>query len=182
MTTGEAFELVMNNTKVFIRVSSPTYAVDKVVAEVARNIFDTSSWDDNEFRSITVGGELWKNGIIGTNVTLGYAMDKYGNVYKISGISGGANFNSKNFSINKILDAVSLEITKDLANVNLNEYKEDKEVKEALKDTISGINLSGSVNAGKIQFSTSDGKRVGSGITTDTASINISVTYIDPIE
>mgnify|MGYP000122704600 CR=1 FL=1 len=38
-----------------------------------------------------------ENGIIGTNVTLGYAMDKYGNVYKISGISGGANFNSKNF-------------------------------------------------------------------------------------
>ena len=182
MTTGEAFELVMNNTKVFIRVSNPTYAVDKVVAEVARNIFDTSSWADNEFRSITVGGELWKNGIIGTNVTLGYAMDKYGNVYKISGISGGANFNSKNFSINKILDAVSLEITKDLANVNLNEYKEDKEVKEALKDTISGINLSGSINAGKIQFSTSDGKRLGSGITTDTASINISVTYVDPIE
>ena len=182
MTTGEAFELVMNNTKVFIRVSSPTYAVDKVVAEVARNIFDTSSWADNEFRSITVGGELWKNGIIGTNVTLGYAMDKYGNVYKISGISGGANFNSKNFSINKILDAVSLEITKDLANVNLNEYKEDKEVKEALKDTISGINLSGSINAGKIQFSTSDGERLGSGITTDTASINISVTYVDPIE
>ncbi len=66
MTTGEAFELVMNNTKVFIRVSNPTYAVDKVVAEVARNIFDTSSWADNEFRSITVGGELWKNGIIGT--------------------------------------------------------------------------------------------------------------------
>lgn len=182
MTTGEAFELVMNNTKVFIRVSSPTYALDKVVAEVARNIFDTSSWADNEFRSITVGGELWKNGIIGTNVTLGYAMDKYGNVYKISGISGGANFNSKNFSINKILDAVSLEITKDLANVNLNEYKEDKEVKEALKDTISGINLSGSINAGKIQFSTSDGERLGSGITTDTASINISVTYVDPIE
>ena len=179
MTTGEAFELVMNNTKVFIRVSSPTYAVDKVVAEVARNIFDTSSWADNEFRSITVGGELWKNGIIGTNVTLGYAMDKYGNVYKISGISGGANFNSKNFSINKILDAVSLEITKDLANVNLAEYNSPK---TALKNAISGINLSGSINAGKIQFSTSDGKRLGSGITTDTASINISVTYVDPIE
>ena len=179
MTTGEAFELVMNNTKVFIRVSNPTYAVDKVVAEVARNIFDTSSWADNEFRSITVGGELWKNGIIGTNVTLGYAMDKYGNVYKISGISGGANFNSKNFSINKILDAVSFEITKDLADVNLSEHSNPK---TALKNAISGLNGSVSVNAGKIQFSTSDGERLGSGITTDTASINISVTYIDPIE
>lgn len=102
-----------------------------------------------------------------------------GNVYKISGISGGANFNSKNFSINKILDAVSFEITKDLANVNLVEYNNPK---TALKDAISGLNGSVSVNAGKIQFATSDGKRVASGITTDTASINISVTYIDPIE
>lgn len=179
MTTGEAFELVMNNTKVFIRVSSPTYAVDKVVAEVARNIFDTSSWADKEFRSFVVGGELGKKGIAGVNVTLGYAMDKYGNVYKITGGTFGANLNSKGISINKILDAVSLEITKDLANVNLAEYNNPK---TALKDAISGLNGSISVNAGKIQFSTSDGKRVGSGITTDTASINISVTYIDPIE
>ena len=179
MTTGEAFELVMNNTKVFIRVSNPTYAVDKVVAEVARNIFDTSSWADNEFRSITVGGELWKNGIIGTNVTLGYAMDKYGNVYKISGGSLGANLNSKGISINKILDAVSFEITKDLADVDLTKYDNPK---STLKNTISGLNGSVSVNAGKIQFSTSDGERLGSGITTDTASINISVTYVDPIE
>ncbi len=179
MTTGEAFELVMDNTKVFIRVASPSYAVDNVVARVARNIFDTSSWADNEFRSITVGGELWKNGIIGTNVTLGYAMDKYGNVYKISGGSLGANLNSKGISINKILDAVSFEITKDLADVNFSEHSNPKII---LKNAISGLNGSVSVNAGKIQFSTSDGERLGSGITTDTASINISVTYIDPIE
>ena len=179
MTTGEAFELVMDKTKVFIRVASPSYAVDNVVARVARNIFDTSSWADKEFRSFVVGGELGKKGIAGVNVTLGYAMDKYGNVYKITGGTFGANLNSKGISINKILDVISLEITKDLANVNLAEYNNPK---TALKDAISGLNGSISVNAGKIQFSTSDGKRVGSGITTDTASINISVTYIDPIE
>lgn len=179
MTTGEAFELVMDKTKVFIRVASPSYAVDNVVARVARNIFDTSSWADKEFRSFVVGGELGKKGIAGVNVTLGYAMDKYGNVYKITGGSLGANLNSKGISINKILDAVSFEITKDLADVNFSEHSNPKII---LKNAISGLNGSVSVNAGKIQFSTSDGERLGSGITTDTASINISVTYIDPIE
>ena len=170
---------INKSTTITINAVSYTHLVDNVVARVARNIFDTSSWADNEFRSITVGGELWKNGIIGTNVTLGYAMDKYGNVYKISGGSLGANLNSKGISINKILDAVSFEITKDLADVNFSEHSNPKII---LKNAISGLNGSVSVNAGKIQFSTSDGERLGSGITTDTASINISVTYIDPIE
>lgn len=87
MTTDEAVELVMGQTKVLIKATSLTYTLDPTIAYIARQTFDTSSWADNEFRTFTVSAELGKKGILGGNVTLGYAMDKMGNVYKVTGVS-----------------------------------------------------------------------------------------------
>lgn len=153
---------------------------DKEIINFMVNDIDKSSWHDNELRMYTIGGNVEINKLLGGSVSIGYAVDKEGNVYKVVAGSIGASVNISDITTKDILKAVSTLTL----NVNKQISPTTSLDKDGLRDFYSGLSFSLSKTTTGVQVVFSQGEggyNPSYGVGNTINSVEFGVDYLRPV-
>ena len=149
------------------------------IVEFMKGNIDRSTWSDNELRTYTIGGNVGIKQFAGGSFSVGYAVDKEGNVYKVVVGSVNAGVNLSNITKGDILKAVSTVAV----NVSKQVIPGEKLGKKDLKDAYKGVSFSlAKTDVGvQVAFAKGGSNTVGYGVNNAVTSVDFGIVYLEPI-
>jgi len=145
---------------------------------------DRSEWGANEIKTYTLGVNKGLSEYIGLNASIGYAMDRQGNVYKVMLASACSGVGVDNIKVNDLLKKISLISF----NISSQSIPGDNLTKNELREKYSGLSITFSKTTMGIQANYShsvpgDTNVVGWGAGNgNISSYEFAVAYFEPIE
>ena len=145
---------------------------------------DRSEWGANEIKTYTLGFNKGLSEYIGLNASIGYAMDRQGNVYKVMLASASSGIGVDNIKVNDLLKKISLISF----NISSQSIPGSNLTKNELREKYSGLSITFSKTAMGIQANYShsvpgDTNVVGWGAGNgNISSYEFAVAYFEPIE
>ena len=145
---------------------------------------DRSEWGANEIKTYTLGFNKGLSEYIGINASIGYAMDRQGNVYKVMLASAGSGVGVDNIKVNDLLKKINLISF----NISSQYIPGDNLTKNELREKYSGLSITFSKTVMGIQANYShsvpgDTNVVGWGAGNgNISSYEFAVAYFEPIE
>ena len=155
----------------------------EIAVSMLQNI-DRSEWGVNEIKTYTLGINKGVSEYIGLNASIGYAMDKQGNVYKVMLASASSGVGVDNIKVNDLLKKINLISF----NVSSQYIPGGSLEKDELRAKYSGLSIGFSKTAIGIQANYShsvpgDTNVVGWGAGNgNISSYEFAVAYFEPIE
>ena len=98
---------------------------------------DRSEWRANEIKTYTLGFNKGLSEYIGLNASIGYAMDRQGNVYKVMLASASSGVGVGNIKVNDLLKKISLISF----NISSQYILGDNLTKHELREKYSGLSI-----------------------------------------
>ena len=145
---------------------------------------DRSEWGANEIKTYTLGVNKGLSEYIGLNASIGHAMDRQGNVYKVMLASACSGVGVDNIKVNDLLKKISLISF----NISSQSIPGDNLTKNELREKYSGLSITFSKTTVGIQANYShsvpgDTNVVGWGAGNgNISSYEFAVAYFEPIE
>lgn len=145
---------------------------------------DRSEWGANEIKTYSLGFNKGLSEYIGLNASIGYAMDRQGNVYKVMLASASSGIGVDNIKVNDLLKKISLISF----NISSQSIPGSNLTKNELREKYSGLSITFSKTAMGIQANYShsvpgDTNVVGWGAGNgNISSYEFAVAYFEPIE
>ena len=155
----------------------------KVAMEMLHSV-DRSGWGDNEIRTYTLGVNKEIANYAGVNASIGYAMDKQGNIYKVMLSSASVGVGVTDIKVSDLLKSINILSI----NVSAQSIPGKALTKAELRDRYSGLSISFSKTALGVQANYShsipgDTSVVGWGAGNgNISSYEFALAYFEPIE